>query len=127
MINKEIMEKCLISVTDQLAIIKEARKILINLQKGGVISSFGGLCVILKGCIYDLPKEESRSDDIFNIIYDKNYIYIRDYLPMFTFENAKQCTTTTDGNEFGYWWNISPYDFSSRLKFLDWMEEDILK
>lgn len=123
MINKEIMEKCLISVTDQLAIIKEARKILINLENGECLISFRGLCAILKDCIHNLSEKEAW----YEYMLTEEHIHLIDYFPMFTLENAKKCAAFDYKHDIGYWWVIYPYDYENRLKFLDWMEEDILK
>ena len=123
MINKKIIEKCLISVTDQLAIIKEARKILINLGNGECLLSFRGLCAILKNCIHNLSEKETW----YEYMLTEEHIHLVDYFPMFTLENARQFNTFNCKSEFEYWWELCPYDYENRIKFLDWMEKDILK
>lgn len=117
------MEKSLISVTEQLAIIKKAKdelKIKFNDSL-----SITGLCLII--CII--------IRDNYGDLLTKNHICLfklRDnivkFLPLFTFENANKYSNgiVTDDKDY-FWWEIFPYDSTNRLKFLDWMEEDLLK
>ena len=44
-------------------------------------------------------------------------------IPLFTRENAIKYANAKV--ESAFWWKTSPFDFKSRLKFLDWMIEKI--
>lgn len=103
------MEKSLISVTEQLAIIRLAKK---NIKK-----SMSGLCYVFSAII----KRRLTHDEV-------AYRDIEKYIPLFTFENANKHSNgiVTDDKDY-FWWEIFPYDSTNRLKFLDWMEEDLLK
>ena len=110
------MEKCLISVTQQLAIIKIAKE---HLNKYGIDNSTG-LCGILKDIILSIYKPEKTLEDRCNTT-------IIQYLPTFTHENAVKYAGVVPDCKNMYWWSVYPYDFEGRLKFLDWMEEGLLK
>lgn len=58
--------------------------------------------------------------DVFNSPYRLFNIKISDYIPLFTFENAKKFGA--DGREYWYWWNPGEWD-NGRLDFLNWLIE----
>lgn len=109
------MEKSLISVTEQLAIIRLAKITLIKATKKG---EYNGLCFHLEKAINEIIGEQDH----------RNYHYIKTFIPLFTKENANKHSNgiVTDDKDY-FWWEIFPYDSTNRLKFLDWMEEDLLK
>lgn len=48
---------------------------------------------------------------------------LKSYIPLFTRENAKKHGKSyAKGN---YWWRIKPYNYESRVRFLNWMIEKI--
>lgn len=103
----------LLSVTEQLKIIRETRKRFNELIDEKLNT---GLCILIHTSL-------SRK-------YGKNYDYhIPNHIPEFTYENAvKHCgASIMDNCDFYeyYWWDVE--DFESRLEFLDWLEEDLLK
>ena len=104
----------MISITEQLEIIREVRKRFCEIIDKKINT---GLCLLLSSSIF---KRGYRN-------YDRTDI--RKYLPEFTYENAaKHCGAIEIGQEDPYdyyWWEEE--DFESRLKFLDWLEEDLLK
>lgn len=103
----------LLSVTEQLEIIREVRK---GFNEFIDTKSNTGLCLLIHRSL--LRKNGENYD-----------FHIPHYIPEFTYENAvKHCGATelnTSNPYEYYWWEVE--DFKSRLKFLDWLEEDLLK
>lgn len=113
----------LLSVTEQLEIIREVRKRFNELIDTKLNT---GLCILMYRSLFRkrLRYEFSFSDGWENYDY-----HIPNCIPGFTYENAvKHCgASIMDKCDFYdyYWWDVE--DFESRLKFLDWLEEDLLK
>lgn len=111
------METSLISVTEQLAIIRLARPSLINDIQNRRSS---GLCYYL---------DEAIEVKYGHQLHD-NYDYIKTYIPLFTYENAVQHANASSDRH--WWWSYGSlytggiYDSINRMLFLDWMENDLL-
>lgn len=55
---------------------------------------------------------------------------IKDVFPKFTYENAKmvsdgQIYECSEPKEYYGWWPRKPYDYQSRIKFINWLEENL--
>ena len=111
------MEKSLISITEQLAIIKKA--------KDELKTNYNGLCLTLSTIIRNDYGNLLKKNHIGLFKFNDNIVK---FIPLFTFENAKNHSygIVTDDKDY-FWWEIFPYDSTNRLKFLDWMEEELLK
>lgn len=118
------MEKSLISITEQLAIIKKAKDEL-KTNYNDISISISGLCLILSTIIRNDYGNLLKKNHIGLFKFNDNIVK---FIPLFTFENAKNHSygIVTDDKDY-FWWDIDPYDSTNRLKFLDWMEEELLK
>lgn len=109
------MAKSLISVTEQLAIIRLAKQYLI---KDVERDHYTGLCWYLECAIQKIHG---------NQFYD-DFTYIQNFIPIFTRVNA-----ILHGNAYAlwestsFWWPKTKEGSVTRIAFLDWMEEDLLK
>lgn len=55
---------------------------------------------------------------------------IKNVFPKFTYENAKmvsdgQIHECSEPTEYYNWWFIKPYDYKSRIKFINWLKENL--
>jgi hypothetical protein len=55
------------------------------------------------------------------------YTEIREFIPLFTYENAVKHADALAGRENKYWWSYWDFDFENRIKFLDWMIGELKK
>lgn len=109
------MEKCLISVTQQLAIIRLAKAVLI---KDAEFRKYCGLCIYLEQAIKKIYRDQQRDD----------FSYLSEFIPLFTRENAMQFGNAYSSYEsISFWWNRDAEGATKRIAFLDWMEEGLLK
>ena len=94
----------LISLEEQLEILERAKT---DYYPGGLCRAIG-LAIAIRPII---PLPHSYT--------------IKSHIPLFTRENAKKY-----GKSYAkgtYWWRHNPYNFKSRVKFLDWMINEIKK
>lgn len=77
-----------------------------------------GICSYIKEVIYDVYRVRLFTHEI------------KDVFPKFTYENAK---LVSDGLiceppepiEYRSWWPLTPYDYNSRIRFIDWVKENL--
>jgi hypothetical protein len=55
---------------------------------------------------------------------------IKDVFPKFTYENAKmvsngQIYEPSEPTEYCVWWPLTPYDYQSRIRFIDWLKSNL--
>lgn len=55
---------------------------------------------------------------------------IKDVFPKFTYENAKMVSEgniydPSDPAEYSIWWPLTPYDYVSRIRFIDWLRSNL--
>ena len=101
-----------------------------------------------KRAVLDLVKKRIKRDyegseglakgvcsHIKEVIYDVYHVRllipeIRILFPKFTYENAKM---VSDGQIYEYsepaeyyaWWSFEPYDYKSRIKFINWLKKNL--
>lgn len=100
----------LISLEKQVEVLEKAKSKL----------HVGGLCNDIDKALLDLVEDKLPKKNMFRQSPDK---YVSMYIPLFKFENAKAFGGAKDIG--GFWWEYKPYDFDSRLIFLNWMIEQI--
>lgn len=103
--------KAKISVTEQLAIIRLAKA---NIQNYEMDIRLTGLCSHLEEALNELIGDQEE------FAYD----YLREFIPLFTQENAiKHAHARSD---YAFWWELNKENIANRVLFLDWMENELL-
>jgi hypothetical protein len=95
-------------VDEQIAIFKAIMEVYVS------CISFSGLCRYLS---YKLQEE-------YNIHCQYDLLFL--YFPLFTYENAQKHGGRDDKNaRKNYWWEVSSVGVKQRIKFLEWMIEEL--
>jgi hypothetical protein len=56
------------------------------------------------------------------------YADINKYIPLFTYENAVKHADALEGRECRFWWSYwREFDYENRIKFIDWIIEELKK
>ena len=55
---------------------------------------------------------------------------IKDVFPNFTYDNAKMVSNgdiyrCSEPKEYFGWWHLAPYDYQSRIRFIDWVKANL--
>lgn len=77
-----------------------------------------GVCAYISEVIYDVYHVKLFIDEIKNVF------------PKFTYENAKmvsdgQICKCSKPTIYFNWWSRDPYDYKSRIKFINWLKKNL--
>lgn len=77
-----------------------------------------GICTHIREVIYDVYHVKLSTFEITNVF------------PKFTYENAKmvsdgQIHECSEPTEYYSWWHLKPYDYQSRIRFINWLKKNL--